>query len=655
MIEDHRVERALAAESALLLAELRDQLGPLETAALGARLRLVRPDLARALAGLYGARAPELARTALRAAAHAHAGRPEALRARDRERDADPTWFLSQHALGYVCYVDRYAGTLTGLLTNPEHLEHLAELGVTYLHLMPLLLPRSGEDDGGYAVAAYDRVDPRLGTMAELEQVATALHGRGIDLCLDLVLNHTADNHPWARAALRGTDQDRYLSFPDRELPDAFERTLPEIFPDTAPGSFTWQPSAQRWFWTTFHPWQLDLDYTRPATFSAMLEVLLGLLNRGVDVLRLDAVPFTGKALGTDCQNQPAAHLLLQAYRALARIAAPGAVFKAEAIVAPEQLVGYLGGHEVQRPECDLAYDNQLMVLLWSTLATRDTGLAVHALRRLAPPPAGTGWVNYLRGHDDIGWAITDTDARAVGLDPHLHRQFLADFYAGRHPGSFARGADFQRHPLTGDVRTCGTTASLCGLEQALELGDPELVADALRRIVLLHAVLYACPGVPLVFSGDELAQRSDPLWANWPKAGADNRWLHRPFLDRAALGRRHDPDTPEGQVFTALVELGRGRARYGALRGDEPMEVLDSGERSVLALRRSHPRDTPLLVLANVSEHPRWVDSGVYAGLPTPVLASRRPPVLAAGGIELPGLSWVWLRGEALPQDDDR
>lgn len=637
-----QVSLALRAEARALLAEVGPPLGALETAGLATRIQLVEPDLTEALAAVFRARAPDLARTALRTAVRSYAERPEALRVRDREREVDPTWFLSQRTTGYVCYVDRFAGTLRGVL---DELDHLEELGVTYLHLMPLLLPRDGEDDGGYAVADYERVDPRLGTMADLEHVAAVLHGKGISLCIDLVLNHTADQHPWAQAALKDPNQDRYLAFSDRELPDAYERTLPEVFPDTAPGSFTWQPEAGRWFWTTFNRWQWDLDHSSPGTFAAMLDVLLKLLDKGVDVLRLDAVPFTWKRLGTDCQNQPEAHQLLQAFRALAGIAAPGAVFKAEAIVPPDELVQYLGGHDVQRTECQLAYHNQLMVLLWSTAATRDVGLAVHALRRLARPPAGTGWVTYLRGHDDIGWAIADEDAWAVGLDPAAHRAFLADFYAGRYPGSFARGADFQRNPANGDVRTNGTTASLCGIEQALELGDQELLDDAVQRLVLLHAVLYAYGGIPLVFSGDELAQRNDPLWADRPGGGRDNRWMHRPALDRDALKRRHDLGTPEGRVHTALEELGRARASLEALRSDGAVEVLDSGDRAVLALLRTHPRDTPVLVLANFSEHPRWIDGHILHGLRAPVLAGERPPVLTHDGVELPGLSWVWLR----------
>ena len=638
----HGCEASLAEQSDLVLSELAPELGPVETAALAARVRAVAPDLAEALTGVFGSRAPALAREVIATALRCAVRRPQALRARDRERDADPSWLLSQQVIGYVCYVDLYAGTLTGLLGE---LDALQELGVTYLHLMPLLLPRSGEDDGGYAVADYSRVDPRLGTMADLERLAEALHGRGMSLCVDLVLNHTADEHPWARAALRGELPDRYLSFPDRELPDAYEATLPEVFPDTAPGSFTPQADG-RWYWTTFNSWQWDLDHSSPGTFTAMLEVVLGLLDRGVDVLRLDAVPFTWKRLGTSCQNQPEAHQLLQALRALTRVAAPGTAFKAEAIVGPDQLVQYLGGHDLQRPECDLAYHNQLMVLLWSTVATRDVGLLVHALRRLAAPPPGTGWVSYLRGHDDIGWAVADEDARAVGLDPWAHRRFLADFYAGRHPGSFARGADFQRDG--DDVRTCGTTASLAGLEQALELGDPELVAAALRRIVLLHAVLYAYGGIPLVFSGDELAQRSDPDWANRPKAGRDNRWMHRPALDRAAFARRHRPGTPEAVVFEALQRLGSARAGLTALRGDGAVEVLDSGDSGVLALRRRHPRGAPVLVLANVADEPRRVDAAVLAGLTEPVVASDPAPVLTPDGVLLPALGWVWLQRAA-------
>ena len=637
------VADALAAREQAALARVADGLGPVETAALRARLRIVRPDLARALSALFGEQAAPLADRVVDRAVDAAARRPVALRARDRERESDPGWFLSQEMVGYVCYVDRFAGSLTGVL---DRLDHLQELGVTYLHLMPLLQPRDGENDGGYAVEDYGAVDRRLGTMEDLRRLADALHERGMSLCIDLVVNHTADTHAWARAAVGGDPAygDRYLSFPDRTLPDAYEQALPEVFPDTAPGSFTREPTTGRWFWTTFHSWQWDLDHSAPGTFEAMLDAMLFLLDQGADVLRLDAVPFLWKRLGTDCQNQPEVHLLVQAFRALVRVAAPGVLFKAEAIVGPDLLVRYLGGHDVQHPECQLAYHNQLMVQLWSAVASRDTRLLAHALRRMRPTPVGTGWVTYLRGHDDIGWAIADEDAWAVGADPGAHRRFLADFYAGRFPGSFARGADFQVNPRTGDVRTSGTTASLCGIEQALDLGDAGLLDSALRRFALLHAVLLSYPGIPLLFSGDELALRNDAAWAQRPGAGRDNRWMHRPHLPPPGAA----PDAVGARALAVLRGLTAARAGLTALRGDGTCTVLDSDDPAVLVLLREHPRARPVLAVANVAERPARLAAHLVARLggPAQVASASDPPrPLPAGALELAGLSWAWLR----------
>ncbi len=452
----------------------------LEGEAFTARLEQVGPDLLEALTEVYGGARAEALRDAVAAdALEASSVRPLSLRVLDRRREVDPTWFLSEQLVGYACYADRFAGGIAGVR---ERLDYLGELGVRYLHLMPLLAPRAGENDGGYAVADYDAVDPRLGTMADLEGLADDLHERGVALCVDLVLNHTAREHAWARQALAGDPAYRgfYLFFPDRTEPDAYEATLPDVFPDMAPGSFTHLPEADEWVWTTFHEFQWDLDWANPAVFRAMLGVLLRLANRGVDVVRLDAAPFLWKRLGTDCQNQPEAHRLLQALRAASRLAAPGLLLKAEAIVGPDQLVPYLGGHRDVRPECDLAYDNQLMVMLWSCLAARDTRLARHALGRRPAKPAGTGWVTYVRCHDDIGWAVADEDAWAVGADPAAHRRFLADYYAGRHPGSDAAGLDFGGNPESGDVRTSGAAASLAGLEAAAASGQPGR-SDAVR------------------------------------------------------------------------------------------------------------------------------------------------------------------------------
>jgi amylosucrase len=630
--------------------QARQRLGLLEGDAFLARLEQLAFDITEPLADVYGeitdvtALATQLVHDALEAAA----ARPTQLRLLDRRREIDPAWFQRSRMIGYVCYADRFAGSLQGI---GGHLDYLGELGVTYLHLMPLLEPRAAENDGGYAVADYDAVDPRLGTMADLEGLAGDLHERGIALCVDLVLNHTAREHRWARAAVAGEPgyRDMYLIYPDRTEPDAYEAALPEVFPHTAPGNFTQVPGLG-WVWTTFHDYQWDLNYAHPAVFRAMLKTMFALANRGVDVLRLDAAPFLWKRKGTDCQNQPEAHLLVQAFRALTRLATPGLVLKAEAIVGPDMLVQYLGAHDRYRPECDLAYDNQLMVMLWSTLATRDVRLAEHALARRRPAPAPAAWVSYVRCHDDIGWAVSDADAAAAGLSGAAHRQFLSEFYAGQFPGSYARGEVFQANPATGDARISGTAASLCGIDAALAAGDAAALTAAIRRLESMYAVAFSFGGIPLIYMGDELALRNDGGWASDPAHAGDNRWMHRPPMDWTAAARRHDPGSVEGRMFAALRDLAAARRGLLALRSGGSTEILPASHHSVLAYRRAHPRSAPFLALTSFSDTDQSVDAGIIdrAGLRDHQHVHSTTGKFSPSGdrISLPPWSFLWLTG---------
>lgn len=612
-----------------------------------ARARVHLGDAWEAITELYGGACDteQLLADLLRRVLAAAAVRPEALRRLDHRREIEADWFQSPRMIGYVCYVDRFAGTLAGI---EDRLGYLAELGVTYLHLMPLLRTRAGENDGGYAVMDYRSVEPRLGSMDDLAHLAGRLRDRGVSLCVDVVINHTAYEHEWAVKARAGDPAYRayYRVFPDRSLPDRYEATMREVFPEFAPGSFTWDPDLEGWVWTTFHRYQWDLNYENPAVFAEMLDVMLHLANRGVEILRLDAVPFTWKRLGTDGENQPEAHLLLQAWRALVRIAAPAVVFKAEAIVAPDHLVPYLGGHEHFRPECDFAYNNQLMVLLWSCLATKEVRLATAALRRMKPLPPSTSWCTYVRCHDDIGWAVSDEDAAEVGWTGFTHRRFLADFYAGRFPGSFGRGADFQANPDTGDVRTSGSAASLCGVEAALDTGDVAAMDAAVRRLVLLYSVAMSFGGVPLVYMGDELALRNDHSYRRDEALRTDNRWMHRPQMDWTAAGRRRDPDTVEGQVFPWFQRLVTARVGLPALHAGAPAEVRASGNDHVLAYRRLHPRSGPFLALVNVADRPEDVPVDVLraAGVgPDDVALASQPPEVIGDAVRVGGLSFAW------------
>ena len=405
------------------------------------------------------------------------------------------------------------------------------------------------------------------------------LRGRGISLALDLVLNHVAAEHDWAQRARAGDPRYRayFHLFPDRTAPDAFEQTLPEVFPDFAPGSFTWDDGAGAWVWTTFNAWQWDLNWHEPDVFCAFADLVCFLANTGVEVLRLDAIAFLWKRLGTDCQNQPEVHALTRALRAVARVAAPAVVFKAEAIVGPEQLADYLGTGRHTGKVSDLAYHNSLMVQVWSTLAARDTTLLRTALSRFGGTPPTTAWGTYLRCHDDIGWAVDDADAAAAGLSGPLHRAFLSDWYAGTFPGSDARGLVFQENAATGDRRISGTAASLLGVEAARADGDDARRDLALRRLVLAHLVVLGWGGVPLLWMGDELALVNDAAWDDDPAHAGDNRWAHRPRMPwdvggaAARAGHRRAPGVRRAAARRPGARRAAGPARVRRDRGARP------------------------------------------------------------------------------------
>lgn len=583
-------------------------LDPLEQDIFRTRLALYLPDALRPLRLLYGKRDDfdQWVQRLLHTVARSYAARPRALRLLDLERQSQPDWFQQSDMVGYVCYTDRFAGTLGGV---SDHIDYLKELGVTYLHLMPLLRPRPLPNDGGYAVSDYRQVNPKLGTMDDLEALAAELRQNDISLCIDLVCNHTAKEHEWARKAAAGDPvyQDYYIMYPDRTMPDQWEETLPEIFPEFKPGNFTYYESLDRWVWTTFNEYQWDLNYANPAVFGEMLDIILFLANKGVEVLRLDAVAFMWKRLGTDSQNQPEAHAILQAFRALSRIAAPSLLLKAEAIVPRDKLIKYLGWGQATNKECELAYHNVFMVLLWSALAERKVVLMTKSLLNMPAIPSGAAWCTYVRCHDDIGWAVRDEDAAEVNLSGYDHRAFLSDFYSGRFPGTFARGDTFQYNPKTGDRRISGTLASLAGLEKAMDEHDPESVDLALKRIVLLHNLILAFGGIPLLYMGDEIGLTNDESYAADPDLVDDNRWMHRPFMDWAKATERHDWWQPTGRIFQGIRRMIDVRKRLPALHAQAGNHAVWTHNDHVFGMMRDSPRGR-ILVLANFSEHEQYV-----------------------------------------------
>jgi amylosucrase len=576
------------------------------------RLRLERhfQNLFDALEPLYGHR-PDFESMVTRlvlSMAETYAQRSDTLKRLDIERDLTPDWFQREDMIGYVFYVERFAQTIKGI---ENHSDYLEELGVRYVHLMSLIRPREGENDGGFAVLDYTDVDPKLGSIHDLEHLCATFRDKGISVCVDLVLNHCAKDHEWAQRAKAGEKkyQDYFYMFSERTMPDEFEKTLPEIFPDFKPGNFVYHEDLKKWVWVTFNEFQWDLNYTNPEVFLEISNILLYLANKGVEVFRLDAVAFMWKRLGTNCQNQPEVFSILQALRAVSAIATPSVIHKAEAIVSPDDLIKYFGQQEHYGKVSHLAYHNVFMVQYWSALASRDTRLMTHVMKEFPAAPSTTAWNTYIRCHDDIGWAVTDEDASAVGMNGFLHRKFLSDFYSGEFEGTFARGDVFQFNPVTQDRRISGSFASLAGLEVASGQGDEPLIDLAVKRILLGYALMCGFGGVPLLYMGDELGMLNDYSYVKVPEHQADNRWLHRPRMDWQNAQKRHQQGTLESRVFGGVQHIIRARKRTPHLHAAIRSEILQTGHPHIFAYVRRHPLGN-LLCLYNFTEGDQWFRS---------------------------------------------
>ena len=563
--------------------------------------------------------------------------RPATLKELDRRREAEPNWYRGNDLLGYCLYVKEFAGNLRGVR---EKLDYLTELGVNYIHLMPLLDTVEGRSDGGYSVADFRKVKPELGTMKELEQLTSDCHQRGICCCLDFVMNHTSIDHEWAKRARAGEQnyRDYYFFFNDWDIPNEYEKLVPQVFPVTAPGNFTYFEDMGKIVMTSFHPYQWDLNYGNPAVFNAMADNLLYLANKGIDILRVDAVPYIWKELGTDCRNRPQVHTIVRMIRMICEIVCPGTLLLGEVVMAPEELAPYFG--TVERPECHMLYNATTMCSTWHTVATRDTRLLRHQMDVVSSLPKEYVFLNYLRCHDDIGWGLDYPYLRQFGMEEIPHKAYLNAFLTGEFPGSFARGERYNDDPVLCDARMCGTTASLAGVEAAEQTGDPVLTALYTDFVLTLHAFLLTQSGMPMLYAGDEIGRLNDYSYHGDPQKADDSRYIHRGQFPWDEAELRADPTSRQGKLFQGITKLEAIRRAYPVFSTAADVQTFDTGNSSVLGIKRVMDGHT-LSAVFNFSEH--WQHAELHAeGTHMNLLTEER--IFLSGQWELPPCGFLWM-----------
>src|SRR5210317_338007 len=576
--------------------------------------------------------------------------RPEKLRQLDLEREKDYNWFLSQQWVGMALYCNGFAGTLQGL---QERLHYFQELGINLVHVMPILRCPKGSSDGGYAVSDFREISPEVGTLEDVRQLADEMRKRDILLVLDVVVNHTSNKHDWATHARAGEQKylDYYYTFENRNVPDMFEQSMPEIFPETAPGNFTWDEEMGRWVMTVFNDYQWDLNYSNPAVFIEMLDIILFWANQGADILRLDAVAFLWKKIGSTCQNEREAHLILQLLKDCCQVSAPGVVFIAEAIVAPVEMIKYFGEDAVIAKECEIAYNATFMALLWDAVATKNARLLNQGIKSLPVKLERATWLNYVRCHDDIGLGFDDRDILLCDYEPARHRRFLVDYFTGKFGHSHARGLPFGQNTKTGDTRISGSLASLVGLEHALESGDNQAIDDSIKLILLLHGMILSFGGIPLLYYGDELGTLNDDSYRDDPYKKGDTRWVHRPSIDWDKAERRNTPGTIEYEIFSALKRMIAVRKEIDVFADFNNRELLEVENPHLFVFGRYHlqKQSKHVLVVANFSDKPQHLnleDLGIWGTqyrFPVDLYRGESPDIFK-NSLVIPEFGFYWL-----------
>lgn len=560
---------------------------------------------------------------------------------RDAKRVQDPQWFKSREMLGMMLYIDNFAGDMVGVR---KHLDYLKACNVNCVHLMPFLESPQGRSDGGYAVADYRKVKESLGTMDDLASLTDACHGKGMNVCMDFVMNHTSEDHEWARRARNGEGEymSRYFFYDSYDIPAKFEKTMPQVFPTTAPGNFTYLPEQNCHVLTTFYPYQWDLNYENPRVFNEMMYHFLYLANRGIDIVRIDAVPYIWKQLGTSCRNLPQVHTIVRMMRMIGEIVCPSVILLGEVVMEPEKVVPYFG--TVEKPECHMLYNVTTMATTWHSVATKDIRLLRKQMDTVNSLPREYTFLNYLRCHDDIGWGLDYDTLKSWGMKEVPHKRFLNDFFTGKIRESVSRGELYNDDPLTGDARFCGTTASMCGVESAGFEQNQEKMDHAIDMVLMLHAYMLSQTGIPMLYSGDEIGQVNDYSYKEDPLRREDSRYIHRGKFPWELAQNREDETSVQGRIFWGLSRLEHIRKKEEVFGAAAAVYTYDVKDDSIFAVLRE-TKEQRFIGIYNFSDQPKkaWIEEqGEFMDLFT-------GENLRLKDVTMPGHGFLWARKDKI------
>lgn len=528
--------------------------------------------------------------------------RDEGLKNRDVTRENNPDWYRKSKMTGMALYIDHFADTIKGV---EQSIEHLQKCNINYVHFMPFFETTRYRTDDQYAITDFRKTMEKIGKIEDLCHLTKLCHEKSINVSVDFIMNRTSNEHEWAKKAMHGDVE--YMN---------------------------------RYVTKTDHSYEWDLNYKNPRVLNEMMYNYMFIANLGTDLIQINEIEDIWKGESQNCSKVSQIHTIARIMRIISEIVCPGVLLLGNVKNDMKNAITYFG--EDEKPEFHMVYQKTFMNEVWNSVATRNVKLLQTKLDVINKYPKEYVFVNYLRNHEKLNWNLDyDFLYKNQKINQKMHREYLNEYFLGRTGYSNSRGEVENNSDNSEKICFCGTTASMCGLEKAIDENNKKEINQAIKLEIMLYAYLFIQSGIPVIYSGDEIGQMNDYSYKENRDKMRDIQNVCRGKFDWSKAVKVVDEYSIEGKIMRGLNKIQVVKNRENTFCQIADVRVVDTKNNSVICIAREFAGEK-ILGIFNFSEHEKIVNIDEEEGIYEDLLSGKKMKVKC---LQMQGYDFYYLK----------